>query len=359
MGPSATPTEVKARSSPFDTGFKSKSALGQLEELSGGKVDRSAPTAAPRAVPRPLKPRLSTNQQIGVMATGMLLEAVLGNVFADNSAAQRAEAERQAAEAAASAAAQAEAQRLAEEAHRQMLVATAQSYRQDWDARDQALSDQLNGVFGPSAGTRFFGEPGNSAEDVAAVLGADLATPEEPTGDAAVVDLRGSSLVVPMTIAAPGGGLAARPGRTPDWTDTLPPDEPPAWEIKPRSGLERYGLYFAKWWWDTPGIDIEESLWKLAEKLPGQALAKELWDFKGNVEDLSDPLKQRNQELIDLAFGRGQLVVRFMYGGRSSVTSEAYFRSLQDTGEGLQDDAHELIFGEVVGKVVDTPTIDF
>jgi hypothetical protein len=260
-GPSAD--EIAARNSQFDKTFQSKSALGQLEEMTGTTVDRSSSqrTTVTRVAPRPapVTPRLNFNQEVKLQVAGALADALVGMLFSDNSAQQRAAAEAAAAQAAAQAAAEAEAFRVQQELARQARIRQAQHYRADWDSREGEITDRLGGAFDVTASTGFFGRPANpDADTVAAILGQGVGPSEKAPGEApdvsesdpSVVDLRGSSLVVqpfdsPAQTFTPGRVPAVT--RSPTQARVLPRlvDEGPEGELTPDH--RSIGEWWTKW----------------------------------------------------------------------------------------------------------------
>jgi hypothetical protein len=242
------------RSSQFDKTFQSKSALGQLEQLTGGHVDRpssqrnTVSRVAPQA--RSVTPRFDANQAFKQEMTGALAGALVGALFADllsdNSAQERAAAEAAAAQRAAQAAAEAEAFRVQQELARQARIRQAQRYRAEWDARETEVTDRLGGAFDVTPATSFFGRPANPDADVVAkILSQDIGSATQASGgvpdafasDPSVVDLRGSSLVVqplrPPTGVAINGRNSPIPrpmtqaSVTPPWGDNWSESEPP------------------------------------------------------------------------------------------------------------------------------------
>src|SRR5664280_412593 len=223
----------------FDKGFQSKSALGQLEELTGTTVDRSSSQSSNQSTvtrvapqPRPVQPHYDPNQQIAGAAAATIIGALFANVFSDNSAQEQAAAEA----AAAQAAAEAEAFRVQQEAARKARIQMAQHYRADWDSREAEIGDRLGGAFDVTTGTALFGRPANpDADTVAAILSQDIGGAEQTPGeipdvyssDPSVVDLRGSSLVVqplrPLTPAGSGTTITRPPvPATTRWAYDMP-----------------------------------------------------------------------------------------------------------------------------------------
>lgn len=151
--------------SKFDSGNKGTSALGQLEDIAGQKVDTSSPgvstidtykkkiTLPQKAAP---KPKVNQTAAMNAMVTGMVMGSLLEAVFSDNS-------QQRAYEEAARAMAEAEQKRIAEE-QRKQRIASAGKLRSFWDGRDQEMSESLGDVFsvpGQGQGTDFFGIQSN------------------------------------------------------------------------------------------------------------------------------------------------------------------------------------------------------
>ncbi|RJP76811.1 MAG: hypothetical protein C4522_17270 [Desulfobacteraceae bacterium] len=151
--------------SKFDSGNQGTSALGQLEDVAGQKVDRSSPgvstidtykkkiTLPQKAV---AKPKVNHSAAMNAMVTDVVVGSLLQAVFSDDS-------QQRAYEEAARAMVEAEQKRLAEEQRRQRLD-SAGKLRSFWDGRDEEMSKSLDDVFslpGQGQGTPFFGMPGN------------------------------------------------------------------------------------------------------------------------------------------------------------------------------------------------------
>jgi hypothetical protein len=241
--------------SKWDNGsLRGTSALGQLEQISGGKVNRpsSQRTVIPRAAQqaRSVTPRFDSNQMFRQELAGAVVGALFASIFQDNSAQERAAAEAAAAQRAAQAAqaaAEAEAFRVQQELARQARFRQAQRYRAEWDARETEVADRLGGAFDVTPATSFFGRPANPDADVIAkILSQDVAggappasggVPDPFASDPSVVDLRGSSLVVqpfqpPTGVAINGRNpmvppLPTRASVTPPWGDNWQEPEPP------------------------------------------------------------------------------------------------------------------------------------
>jgi hypothetical protein len=202
--------------SQFDNGtLRSKSALGQLEEMTGQKVQRPAPirgmdTEVERrapAPPPPPKPRYGANQAFSdALKNGMAdeISSRIANAILNGG---RAQQEQQAAQAAAArqAAAEEAARRAQEQAAR---FQNAQHYRADWDARQKETGQRLAGVF-DTGGTAFFGQPNADAKAIAAILGdtragaGPAAEPESVLPDTAVVQLLQQPTAIKIRGAAP------------------------------------------------------------------------------------------------------------------------------------------------------------
>jgi hypothetical protein len=266
---------------PFTQGFKSKSALGQLEELTGSKVDRSSPaqTPAPRAAPK-ISRSAQMRNQLNQEVAGMLADALVQMIFSDNSAKKKAAAEAAAAEAAAQAAAQAEAFRVQEELARLARIQQAQRYRAEWDARETAIGDRLGDAFTVGTGTAFFGQPAGPEEAGAVALsqvggnssaGSDNA-PVLPDSDPSVVDLRESSLVV-QPFARPtrpslGGSHASRWAY--EMTDSAERPPPPSSTKQLNALIAYFGPWLGKWYWETVVQGYAKStVWGRLKSIPG------------------------------------------------------------------------------------------
>lgn len=318
--------QAAQRNSKYDQGFQSKSALGQLEELTGTTVDRSSSnrSTVTRVAPqsRAAQPRYNPNQEIA----GALAGALFSNLFdfSDDSAQQRAAAE----QAAAQAAAQAEAFRVHQEAVRVARIQRAQHYRAEWDAREAEIGDRLGGAFDvTTSGTAFFGRPANpDADTVAAILGQDVSdaelapgeAPDVSTSDASVVDLRGSSLVVqllrpPVPAARLGRGTmparsTTRAPATSRWThDLSEPAEPPP----PPSSLNQlneliayFGPALGKYYWETviQGT-AKATLWGRVKNVRGMKSLSALAGFSEQWKDGTEELGGAYTESLESTFG--------------------------------------------------------
>jgi len=156
----------RADTSKFDSGNKGTSALGQLEDIAGQKVDRSPGVSTIDTYKKTIilpqktvaKPKVNPSASMEAMVTGMVVGSLLQAVFSDNS-------QQAANEAAARAMAEAEQKRIAEEQRKQRILA-ADRLRDAWDQRDMAISDTLGDAFslpGQGQGTNFFSSPVASA----------------------------------------------------------------------------------------------------------------------------------------------------------------------------------------------------
>jgi hypothetical protein len=265
---------------PFTQGFKSKSALGQLEELTGSKVDRSAPahTPAPRAAPK-ISRSAQMRNQLNQEVAGMLADALIQAIFSDNSAQKKAAAEAAAAEAA-QRAAQAEAFRVQEELARLARIQQAQRYRAEWDSRETEIGDRLGDAFTVGAGTGYFGQPAGPEAAGAARLsqiggnssaGSDNA-PVLPDSDPSVVDLRESSLVV-QPFARPirpslGGSHATQWAY--ELTDSAERPPPPSSTKQLNALIAYFGPWLGKWYWETVVQGYAKStVWGRLKGIPG------------------------------------------------------------------------------------------
>jgi hypothetical protein len=325
LGP--TPTELAARNSGFDRGLQSKSALGQLQELAGQRIDTSSPSRSPtvQRTPKPVRvPTLSTNQQMQVALTGMLLESVLSGLFQDDSAQRQAEAAAAAEAARIKAeqdAATAEAMRAHQRAVQIARAQQAQQYRADWDDREREASAQMEGVFGvASTGdthTNFFGDsPGPDKDVLAAILGPTVGSEFAAGDEAPAVELPESTLGQAKTLAT----------------------------------------YFAP---DVRGMVVEDlgqgmlesTLWGFAENVPGHAYVKALSDFDSDRRDMTEALRDPTESLAQLALG-GDNTVRALalpgYGDSEFV--ENYWQELARRSRRMVIEAWKLAYGRVTGQ---------
>lgn len=352
--------ERLGRSSQFDKGFQSKSALGQLEELTGTKVSRpsSQRTVVPRAAAqsRSVTPRFDANQMFKQELAGAVVGALFANLFSDDSAQQRAAAEAAAAQAAAQAAAEAEAFRVQQELARQARIRQAQHYRADWDSREAGITDRLGGAFDVAAGTSFFGRPANpDADAVAAILGQDIGGATQASGevpdafasDPSVVDLRGSSLVVqpfdsPIRTLTPGHVPAitrstARARVLPRWVDDGP-------EVESAADPRNIRNWWTKWHPYVQGkvTDLELAYVYMGIKEMGgdsvQALAS-LPEKAKNALDLKKNLSEHITEYLSSIFSiAGQATDP---GANYTALGDQLSDTFQASGTNFRDDANK------------------
>lgn len=211
----------------------------------------------------------------------MLADALIQAIFSDNSAQKKAAAEAAEAEAAAQAAAQAEAFRVQQELARQARIHQAQVYRAEWDSRESEIGDRLGDAFVVSPGTAFFGQPAGPEAAGAALLsriGGDTsagsdAAPALSDSDPAVVDLRDSSLVVPLFRPPVRPGLGGRSPATAtrqayELTDSAEP--PPAATSQLKALIAYFGPWLGKWYWETVVQGYAKSTaWGRLKNIPG------------------------------------------------------------------------------------------
>jgi len=376
--------EREGKNSQFDKNFKSKSALGQLEELTGATVDRSSSknsnhntVTRPAPKPKPAQPRYDPNRETRDQIARTAAELLIGALFADNSAQEKANAEAAAARAAAEAEAQAEAFRVQQELIRWARIQRAQTYRAEWDSREGEITGRLDGAFNVGTGTAFFGRLDNSdADTVAAILGQDPGStkptsdddapavansPDLPDSAPSVVDLRGSSLVVQLphqpvpvalhgrgrTIARPAKQVPSIPGWSGDWADTE--EEVSAEQPVRETPSVKNGTFFSNWFGDTL-IDtatatalglIPEYLSKFPN-LPLRGLVSKLVGFKQDFEDIGNPLKKKAVDLVGLVNTGSQQIISIMrtpFGGAPIDGGDAHFGKLISSGEDIESDA--------------------
>jgi len=269
--------------SKFDSGNKGTSALGQLEDLAGQKVDRSPGVSTIDTYKKKIilpqkpvaKPKVNPSASMEAMVTGMVVGSLLQAALSDNSQD----------EAAARAMAEAEQKRLAEEQRQQRLI-SASNLRNFWDGNDQAMSESLDDVFsvpGQKQGTAFFGiqhNPPGTGQEVPS-KGQD-AGPVEITGTTPSILGSGAPDVLGVTLA-PSETLTTE-------TSSL------------QDGILKSGVEFAK---DT-AKDIVKDLVKNA--LPTSARNAELMvEHVDKMKEFTDSLFQaiEPQRLVGTLAGGG------------------------------------------------------
>ena len=171
-----------------------------------------------------------------------------------------------------------------------------------------------------------------------------------------MVDLRGSSLVVP---AGRGATIASRSTRPPSpstthWVYDLSETEEP---LPPRPPSQVQGLlaYFGPWlrdWYKDFAKDTaKETLWGLAEHFPGHDRAKALYDFNDQRKDLTEKMNEAYDPLMELALGGATnaadaLGSRYNRGGD---LAESQFDSLEQRGGKVIVDSWAMAFKQFTG----------
>jgi hypothetical protein len=275
----------------FDTGASGNSALGQLEDIAGQKVNVDRPPGVSTIdtykkkiiLPqKPVtKPKVNPSASMEAMVTGMVMGSLLEAALSDNS---------QADEAAARAMAEAEQKRIAEEQRKQRLI-SAGNLRNFWDMNDQAMSESLDDVFsvpGQRQGTAFFGiqsNPGTKPSDLSA-----------GQNDASPVEISGTTPAI-LGTGAPDvrGGYMAEPA------DTLTTETSSL-----QDGIVKSGVEFAKDVAKDTAKDIMKDLIKNA--LPTSARNAEL------IVEHVDKMKDFTDNLFK-AIEPQRLVGTLAYGG--------------------------------------------
>lgn len=365
--------EMRSNASSWDKGLQSRSALGQLEEMTGAQVDRSQSSyqsAAPKARST-LSSKQSFNRAMNAAVADAVADVLLAAIFSDNSAAKaKAQAQAEAEAQAAAQAAAAEAARVAEAA-RQARIKLANDLRSAWDAQDQAMAGNLSGAFDVATGTAFFGQP-NAAEgdDVALLL--SQVDPPHDDNDPAIVRLPDTPHlgVDPTVLGEPvdRGGYASglSSGFTFAGTESPEPDagfQMP--ELKPRTAIEEAALHAAGWYAQTMTDAVTDALKNLAygrwlaklDNLPGMETAKAFLEFQEKYEELSDPLRTQVDKIQNLLATGSQDAARIL-GSRSATDggyADRYFAAVEDLGGETAREARGLAFGEVAGRTVDSP----
>lgn len=352
----------------FDKGFQSKSALGQLEELTGTTVDRSSSSQPQPVQHHAPKPHFNANQAFQAELAGALVGMLFEAVFSDDSAKRKAQAEAEAAQAAALAAAQAEALRVQQELARKARIRAAQHYRADWDARQADTDRQLGGVFDVvSTGTAFFGEGNRVDPEVLAMIDGDA--PESvnggsggesypDAGDPSVVDLRGSSLVARPprgTMREPAGLRSGRDqhGLLAASDDDVPNARESESSKQLKALVDYFGPVLGDWYWETviKGT-AKATLWGAFKHVPGQEVAKAFYDFNEQREGLTDDLRESYDTLLEHALGDSGSLVRGLAspaGGRGGTVDE-YWSGLAQRAGKARTEFYRLAIGQGFGK---------
>jgi hypothetical protein len=321
---------------------------------------------------------------------------LIGALFADNSAQEKADAEAAAARAAAEAEAQAEAFRAQQELIHWARVQRAQSYRAEWDSREGEITGRLDGAFDVGTGTAFFGRPANpDADTVAAILGQDpggtkptadddtpgvAISPDLPDSDPSVVDLRGSSLVVqlphqsvPVATHGRGATIARSAKQMPstsdwarDWSDAG--EEVSVERPLRESPSMKNAVFLNDWFGGTlTNTATETALGLIPEylsKFPGlplRGLVTSLVGFKEDFENIGNPLKKRAVELVGLADTGSQQVISIMrnpYSGAPIDGGNSFFGSVAATGDEIREEANYQALDVVSSKVLPSPDMN-
>lgn len=348
---------------PFNQGFQSKSALGQLEELTGATVDQSSPQSNPPApVAPPAKPRFDPNQAFRTQLAGAVVGMLLDSIFSDDSAQQQAAAEAAAAQAAARAAAEAEAFRVQQEQARKARILLAQHYRAEWDSRESEISDQLGGAFDVGPATGFFGEPANPDADTVARLsqvggGASPdqgAAPDDSDWDTSVVDLRGSSGVVSLLrsgVINPRAPTSASGSRMPRWAYDWPETEAPP-PSRPPSQLQGLLAYFGPWlgdWYKSFAVGTAKATFR--NPIPGDPRVSAIIGFNKQRIALQGTMAKSDDPLLQLISGGATDVALISGSPYSSGDGFAagYFGEISQRGGRLAVDAFATAFSQFTG----------
>jgi hypothetical protein len=228
-----------------------------------------------------------------------------------------------------------------QELARQARIRQAQHYRAEWDSRETEITNQLGGAFdvGASTGTAFFGRPANpDANTVAAILGQDVGAAEPAPGeapdvsdsDASVVDLRGSSGVVPLpgqptpvvtpvSVVQPLRSALAIPASLGASAPSTPAALWGAYELADVSeaapaasssfSIDDFRAQMrAKLDAKLRGEIKDKAIdlfWDLTKNIRGQTTAKNLVELNGTRQEITDEITESNEELLSgPIFGR-------------------------------------------------------
>jgi len=387
----------QARNTKFDNGkMQSTSALGQLEELTGSKVDRSSTSTSTRTTNtratqqvRVVKPKINTEQvlrqQVTSAVAGALVGALFDGLFNDNSAQQRAQAE---AEAAARAAAEAEALRVQQELARQARIQRAQHYRAEWDSREGEITNRLGGAFDVGSSQNvyrnFFGSGNvdpNSVADLIGLNAADAsaaagssdtasdampgAAPDAVESDASVVDLRGSSSLVVQPLRQ-GVVTTKMPARssgslTPRWAYEWPDPNSSAPRYRDPTQVEMLVRYFSPWLADYykeigSGIKgeaeslIKEKLFGKPPGYRGKEYVSAVKSFNSDRKEMGKEAEEMTEPLTDFSgVSNAALALGSAHNSGAELIDENN-RSLQEAGNHVVVGAWKMIYNRIKGR---------
>jgi hypothetical protein len=348
----------------WDSGFKSSSAIGQLQELTGQRI--SVPRSSGGL--RPSGGGMANNAMSS--ATNTLANAVFTELLnlafsSDNGQSQamaaemrrRAEWERQI-----------EAERRQEQLRARFEAATRS--RADWDRRDAEITSALDGVFEVRRSTDFFGIQSNADPAlVRAVLTEPLDQPPAngPVGldDPSIVDLRGSGAVpsflrAPETFEpSPRARLAeppAQPAR-PMRERIVAEYERRLAEVEFKNEYAREGAGWAVEFWRDQMKDLAEAGGvQFFEKLPGLSKFDRVWSIYGKLEGYdaaARPWKERVEQYLNTWFYNTQGAAAAL-GSRSGAEAEWLERAdrqLGEEAEAFKALARDTMRGEITGNV--------
>jgi hypothetical protein len=246
--------------------------------------------------------------------------------------------------------AQQQAAARAAEAQRLAQIQTAAQWRAFWDASDQNMTDQLQGVFDIGPQTDFFGLGGPDPNGVAQILQDDSSL---AFGDPNVVDLSDIPDVLsqPVSINLSPQAVGSAP-QTPSYS---PPGslQPSAPSPTPPDAFLKWGMqkeigYMKKLEWEGARIGFEE----YGSKIPGYATAMATIDFIQSTRGFSAAVKlydtytetrEEYENLKDLMQGR--IVQPLLEKDMANITAAASGNQMpydpDQMGHGINSEAYK------------------
>jgi hypothetical protein len=344
----------------FDTGgFQSKSALGQLEEMTGQKVERPAPMqdmdtqrAQPQPQPAPPPPRYGAKQAFtDALKNGMadeissrIANAILGG--------GRAKQQQDAAnEAAARQAAVEEAERRAQEQARR--IQNAQHYRADWDARQKESGQRLAGVF-DTGGTAFFGQPNADAKAIAGILG-DTGAGASPAGEPEI-NLPDTAVV---RLLQQPTGIKLRGPAPPPLSTTPPPAMPRGKEENAGSQnstpneqtevLNAIARKFVDLHMEYAEDKVKEQAWELLGEGTSVRVVKGVYDWEENRVTLTEKIGGMYTDFITKVTDYCNSTAKVSGSPRNSglALAEAQGEEVDKSGTQMPEQFNGMALGEV------------
>jgi len=340
----------------FDNGtLRSKSALGQLEEMTGQKVERPAPiqgmdteTEQPRPQPAPPPPRYGAKQAFtDALKNGMAdeISSRIANAILNGGRDQQQQ------EAAARQAAVEEAERRAQEQARR--IQNAQHYRADWDARQKESSQRLAGVF-DTGGTAFFGQPNADAKAIAAILGdtgagaGPAAEPGIVLPDTAVVQLLQQPTAIKIGGATPPPLSSTRSPALPRMKEENAENQESTPNLQ-REVAAAIARRFVDLHIEYAEKHVKEWAWDLLGEGTGVRVIKTSYETEETRRDLTERISGMYTDFIKEFGEYAQTAARTSASPRNddAELAEAQGRKVGRSGQEMPERINEMALGRV------------